>query len=840
MKRLAPIVNTASKVVIGFFFAAIFLIGIAGLTYYTLNRLLATMDELAQPNRKLNVLNELQAEIIQITQVSQAGEDGDIRIKDSTVLSLEAKLDQLNELAADSLEQINIESIRINLATLVGGYVDLYEVKKNLANRNFTQEALRKVELGIKRRASNQEFESLQKIKPKNYLIGGDNMDRAPKQELQVQDMRIGDSTVQEDKLITYLRQLQNQNNRTTNLSAPQTLDSVLFNIRKVIKRIYLEESSQRQKLATMEAGLSLKQGEIISTIQNLVGILQRSALRESNSQHQSAYGLSYDVTLFLVVIVLFAVFGISLMIFSILKEIKLNKKYQETLLASQRKSEDLARSKQEFLANMSHEIRNPLHVIQGYRAVMEKSKLNEQQQAHLRMIGFASDTLMEIVDEVLDFSKLEAGKLKLEESAFDPDLLFGSIQNFFELKAMEKHLDFEWEMDLPTGKFLLGDQLRLKQILNNLLSNSFKFTPRGKILVLVKWGENVLTVEIMDTGIGMNPEVLKRVFQEFDQADTSISRRYGGTGLGLAIVQRLVNLMGGSIAAESTEKLGTTMNLKLPMKISETTLELESKPKQSLNLAGKRILLVDDDAVGLRYLETVLSYFGAECTSYHGGIQFRDDFVAKDFDMGVIDIQMPEFSGFDVVKKLRATTRFEETPILAMTANVFLEERDNLRTAGFDEILFKPFQESALIETMAKFFPGTLVQELNTEPIKLSVEEEAFELTDLRRFCMGDEQILQDILGELILQTRLDLHGLQDSFKAGDYSRILEICHQLASRLGQIKSPSCIIARKIETNLKMKNQKGLAELLEKLDLEVNSLLDQLTMGFSVVGVSED
>jgi signal transduction histidine kinase/FixJ family two-component response regulator len=840
MKKLAPIVNTASKVVLGFFFAAIFLIGIVGLTYYTLNRLLATMDELAEPNQKLKVLNELQGEIIQITQVSQAGADGDIRIQDSTVLSLEAKLDRLNELAADSLEQINIENIRINLSTLVSGYIDLYEVKKNLANRNFTQEALRKVDLGIKRRASNQELEPLQKFKPKDYLIGEANRDRAPKQDLQIADVQIGDSGLEEDKLIIYLRELQNQNSKNSNLSTPQTLDNILLNIREVIKRIYLEESSQRQTLATMEADLSLKQVEIISTIQNLVGILQRSALRESNSQHQSAYGLSYDVTLFLIVIVIFAIFGISLMISSILKEIKLNKRYQENLLASQRKSEELARSKQEFLANMSHEIRNPLHIIQGFRAVMEKSNLNEQQQAHLRMIGFASDTLMEIVDEVLDFSKLEAGKLKLEETAFDPFLLFGSIQNFFELKAMEKHLDFEWEMDLSTGQFLLGDQLRLKQILNNLLSNSFKFTSRGKILVLVSWGENVLTVEIMDTGIGMSPEVLKRVFEEFDQADTSISRRYGGTGLGLAIVQRLVNLMGGSIEAESTESLGTTMRVNLPMKISEEILETELKPRQTLNLDGKRILLVDDDAVGLRYLETVLSYFGAECACYNGGIQFREDFIAEDFDLAIIDIQMPEFSGFDVVRQLRATTTLEEIPILAMTANVFLEERENLRSAGFDEILFKPFQESVLIETLAKFFPKTLSQEVKTDLIMPSIENEAYELTDLRKFCMGDEQILQDILGELILQTRLDLHGLKDSFKAGDSSSILEVCHQLGSRLGQIKSPSGIIARKIETNLKMKNQNGLAELLEKLDLEVNSLLDQLAIEISVIDVSED
>ncbi|HAZ25630.1 MAG TPA: hybrid sensor histidine kinase/response regulator, partial [Algoriphagus sp.] len=186
-------------------------------------------------------------------------------------------------------------------------------------------------------------------------------------------------------------------------------------------------------------------------------------------------------------------------MVYSILKEIKINRQYQENLEASRQKSEQLARSKQEFLANMSHEIRNPLHVIQGYRSVLEKSQLDERQKSQLKMIGFASETLMEIVDEVLDFSKLEAGKLKLEKEAFDPESLFSSLQDFFDLKAQEKNLDFRWSIQLPSNQWLLGDQLRLKQIANNLLSNAFKFTSNGWIEVRVQWGEDTLTVEVED-----------------------------------------------------------------------------------------------------------------------------------------------------------------------------------------------------------------------------------------------------------------------------------------------------------------------------------------------------
>ncbi len=824
MKKLTPVSKTAGKVIIGFFLAAIFLIGVAGLTYYTLNRLLLTMEELAQPNQKLNILNELQSEIIQITQVGQSGAESDIRVQDSTIKSLETKLDELAFLAADSLEESYILSIRSNLATLITGYLDLYEVKKNLSSRNFTREALRKVELGIRRRAANMEMRPLQQLNPRDKMLNELEQQKATRS-----DPRSGTESQEDDKLISYLRDLQRQNLRGNAVPQTQTLDSILYNIRGVINRIYREEAAQRQTLADMESELSINQSDIIGTIQNLVATLQRRALEESDRQNQSAAGLTYDVTFFLIMVVLFAILGSAVMVYSILKEIKLNKKYQENLEISRQKSDELARSKQEFLANMSHEIRNPLHVIQGYRSVLEKSKLDSGQKSHLRMIGFASDTLMEIVDEVLDFSKLEAGKLKLESRAFDPESLFGSVQNFFELQATEKNLDFEWTISLPDGKWLKGDQLRLKQILNNLLSNAFKFTSQGKIQVNVGWVQDTLTVEISDTGIGMNPKVLEKVFLEFDQADTSISRKYGGTGLGLAIVQRLVVLMGGKITAKSEENKGTSMHVELPMiAVQPLATDLQLQEVGSLDLEGKTILLVDDDKIGIRYLETILSYFGATIISYTGGSNFRDEFVEVPLDLAILDIQMPEFSGFDVVQKLRVIDRYQTIPVLAMTANVFVEERDKMIEAGFDEIIFKPFQESTLIQCIGGFFPENRIFEGLPNRTETAEEHELFELKDLRRFCMGDEQILQDILKELIMETRKDMQKLKRARLNDNYDQILEICHQLGSRLGQIKNDAGLVARKIENSLKLGNHKGVSDLLNQLETEVIELLNAL------------
>ena len=822
MESFTSITSTGRKVAAGFFVATCILISVAGLTYFTLNQLENSVRQLAQPNRKLDLLNNLQTEIFRITRVSGDSLKADVRVNDSTISLLEGKLDQLEILAADSLEVQSVRTIRDNLSVLINGYIDLYEVKRNLATRNFSEEALNRVELGIRRRAQSTEFRPLQELNPKNFIYNELQQQTANRQD---QGMMSRD----EDKLVTNLRMLQEQNAPLSPTTVIRDPDSVLYSLRGVISRIYQEESSQREKLANLEVSLSQKQNDIGITVQNLIGALQSEAILAFTAQSSQASGLVFEVTFFLIIVVAIAVLGTMFLVFSVLKEIRLNRTYQEDLEVARRKSDQLAKSKQEFLANMSHEIRNPLHVIQGYRTILEKSALGADQQSNLKMIGFASDTLIEIVDDILDFSKLEAGKLKIDKQPFDPLRLFGAIQNLYELTAREKKLEFKWKLNFPEGNWLVGDELRIKQVMNNLLSNAFKFTKQGKVTVKVNWINNHLEIEIKDTGIGMNPEELKKVFLEFDQADTSISRKFGGTGLGLSIVQRLVNLMQGELVAKSEPAVGTTMRLRIPMGLTQMLEVSKDKEKlEFIDLKGLNILLVDDDRVGVRYLETVLTYFGANVISFPGGISYRDDFEPIPLDLAMIDIQMPEFSGFDVARAIRSFPEYQKLPLLAMTANVFVEEKERLFAEGFDNLILKPFQESSLVSVLGDFFPERLeAPAAHGDSLRLN-ENELFNLTDLEKFCMGDQELLTDIVRDLIRDTETDLQKITRARLNNRWSEILEICHQLGSRLGQIKSNAGPIARKVENNLKLNNHHGLQETLTQLDIETNTVLSAL------------
>lgn len=823
MKPFKSIISTGKKVAAGFFLATFILVSVAGLTYYTLIQLEDSVTQLAQPNQKLELLNNLQSEIFRITRIGGDNLSDDGRVNDSTISMLQVKLDQLDTLAVDSLETKSVQTIRDNLAVLINGFVDLYEVKKNLATRNFSQEALNKVEVGIRRRAQNLEYRPLRELNPSNFIYN-----ELKEQANSRQEKKTGMIPRDEDQLINYLKKSRDENSRASEASQTQNLDSMLYSLRGVINKIYKEESFQRQKLATLETSLSQKQNEIGITIQNLIGDLQSKAILASNEHSEQASGLVFDVSFFLLIVVVLAVVGTGILVYSILLEIRLNKSYQEDLETSRKKSDQLAKSKQEFLANMSHEIRNPLHVIQGYRAILEKSSLETNQKTHLKMIGFASDTLMEIVNDILDFSKLEAGKLNLEKKPFDPIKLFGAIQSFFELTAKDKKLEFIWDLDLPEGQWLVGDELRIKQVMNNLLGNAFKFTQVGKVEVIVKWADVQLEIAIRDSGIGMNPEELARVFQEFDQADASISRKFGGTGLGLAIVQRLIDLMHGALIPESSPGEGTTMRVLVPMQLAPAQEVEESfGTGKSIDLTGLNILVIDDDRVGLRYLETVLTYFGADVVTFSGGKFFRDDFEKIPLDMAMIDIQMPEFSGFDVAKSLRNFPEYKRLPLLAMTANVFIEEKERLFKDGFDELILKPFQEEMLITTLGKIFPDRLESK-----IELGGPEEhpneLFSLTDLDKFCMGDQELLTDIVRDLVRETESDLQKITRARLNNRWPEILEICHQLGSRLGQIKSPAGPIAKKIENSLKLNNQQGIQDSLSQLDSETKKTLAAL------------
>ncbi|WP_373524290.1 ATP-binding protein [Aquiflexum sp.] len=832
--------QVGSKVVLGFFLAFFLVIGVSAVTYYSIRNLLDTVESLSEPNEKLRQLNALMADVYLLDMSKTERTSDKDSVLEETLDRVKSRLDWLKIYAQDSTEIESFEQISLNISELMVVFAGLEELRYNLTNKNFSEQALNNIERRIKRQQELSEMQFLGKIRNRDFLSEispsrhsediieskGENGPPIFKKE----DM--------EEGLIEIVKDIEELQNLDSAAKSEST-ESALLVLRNFVAQMYRDEQMLQDNFVQLESRLLNKNKEVFSQIQGLISNMQRDLLVEYRNQNQSAFDLTYTVSVILALLVFLGVVGSLGFVYSILNEVKKANIYREKLEEAKKQSDRLAKAKQDFLANMSHEIRNPLHAIQGYQQALDKSGISEQQKGFVKMIGFASDTLISIVNDILDFSKLEAGKIQIEQQPFDPNKLFLSIKSFFAFKAEEKKLHFDWTIDLPKDKWFIGDQLRINQILSNLLSNAIKFTQEGGIKVDVKLdSERRLLILVEDTGMGMNIEVKDKIFQEFHQGDTSITRKFGGTGLGLSIIKKLIDLQGGNVRVESELGRGTVILVELPTQLTDICyIKSDDDDAIDYSFEGKKILVVDDDAVGLKLIKLLLESKGAYVEEYLGGMNFKINYSNNEYDLAILDIQMPEVSGLEVLKILQSNQNNFIKPVIAMTANVFADEKSALTQAGFDTLLLKPFSEKQLTNKIGKLL--SLVQ-INSGsiigPSKKSKDnlECQYDLTDLKRFCMGDEEMLQEVLLDIVNTTKTNLEELEGAVSDKDYAKIREITHQLSSRLCQIKVKAGSKAKDLEVAIKNGKSEGIEAQVSDLIYEITLVLDEIKSDFEI------
>ena len=381
--------------------------------------------------------------------------------------------------------------------------------------------------------------------------------------------------------------------------------------------------------------------------------------------------------------------------------------------------------AKTQFLAHMSHELRTPMNAILGLTQILARDELAPDQREMITTIGDAGASLLAIIDDILDFSKVEAGEMRMEMQPFELDQLLNRLANLIEVSAKNRGIDFTITgRDVVDGS-LIGDSSRIEQILSNLCSNAVKFTDQGSVAVsvqaLASEPDNVrLRFEVRDTGIGISPESLSRLFKPFSQADESITRRYGGTGLGLAISLRLVELMGGTIGADSTLGEGSTFWFELPFQragtsqpesantdpATEPATDPTTPPSSRTRLQGLKVLVVDDNLINRMLIERALKLEGAETTLASDGQQALEILWAqpRHFQAVLMDIQMPVMDGLTATRAIRADETLGHLPVIAFTAGVLNEERQAALDAGVDDFLTKPVDLERLTALLAPF----------------------------------------------------------------------------------------------------------------------------------------
>jgi signal transduction histidine kinase/CheY-like chemotaxis protein len=402
----------------------------------------------------------------------------------------------------------------------------------------------------------------------------------------------------------------------------------------------------------------------------------------------------------------------LSLIIFNRLKETR----QQKAVIEEQKKKvEQSEKYKEQFLANMSHEIRTPMHAISGMTKILKRNDHPPTQDVYLNAMQTSTENLVVILNDVLDLSKIEAGKLEVEQIPMNPESVIVNVVQLLKFKAEEKGLVLSYDIADNVPDFVMGDSTRLNQILLNLAGNAIKFTEKGKVDISLTTESEELRFSVKDTGIGVAQEKLEHIFEAFEQAKGSTSRFYGGTGLGLSISKQLVELQQGKIWAESTQGQGSTFYVTLPLTLAaenavgQAIISAENLKMMMTSLQGIRILIAEDNPFNQMIAQDDLSYYLNDVTieTVENGVLAVEKFKSNSYDLILMDVQMPEMNGFEATKKIRELERAQERekaiPIIAMTASLLKTEIDSCYAAGMNNYIPKPYKLEELIGPIFK-----------------------------------------------------------------------------------------------------------------------------------------
>ena len=479
-------------------------------------------------------------------------------------------------------------------------------------------------------------------------------------------------------------------------------------------------------------------------------------------------------------------------------------KRTEQELKKSTATAEAANRAKSEFLANMSHEIRTPMNAIIGFSHLCLQSELQAAQRDYLEKVYRSANSLLGIINDILDFSKVEAGKLEVEKVSFHLDEVLRGVSDVVSIRAEEKGLEFLFKSGREIPRSLVGDPLRLGQVLNNLVGNAIKFTEAGEVAVQVKIesqspGHVVLGFTVRDTGIGLTPEQVGKLFQSFSQADASTTRKYGGTGLGLAISKQLVELMGGTMWVESAPGKGSVFAFNLPFACPPEDAVPEAGAAEAApasiaglsGLSGLRVLLAEDNEFNRQLAIALLTRAGIEVSLAHDGIEAVKAVQQQEFDAVLMDIQMPNMDGFEATRNIRKNPALARLPIIAMTANAMAGDREQCLAAGMNDYIAKPIQHDVLYATLARQTKrdarlagpaatrGAAIQGTATTTRRVPGIFPALD-PDKAIAGMGGEATYLTVLGKFIPNQGQAVQSIQDALDAGDRQAAGRLAHTL------------------------------------------------------------
>lgn len=459
-------------------------------------------------------------------------------------------------------------------------------------------------------------------------------------------------------------------------------------------------------------------------------------------------------------------------------------------LQKSKEESDKANQAKSAFLARVSHEIRTPLNAILGFTEQLLQTHLNKKQKQYLQIVDKSSEHLLSLINDILILSKIEANQVQFDQAPFKIEYTVTYVYNTLLFKAKEKNLRFSFDIDKNLNRVVLGDSFRLRQILLNMVGNAIKFTNQGYVEIRCFQQEETedeikVRFDVIDTGIGINPKNLNNIFEQFNQADTFITKNYGGTGLGLTICKNLIEMQNGSLQVSSQEGIGSTFSFMIPYKkgkstdiVTDGTIEIDEN-----KLRNKKVLIVDDDSVNRLLGQAILKKLGCKHNSAINGNEAIKKINKYKYDVILLDIHMPDISGLDVAEYIRHKKKDQETKIIAITAAAMKDDIQSYFKAGINDFLIKPFKELELYNKMCEILQlkKESVKKSKTEIIlKEELSPKLYNLTNLQEMAGNDTSFMESMIKNIIENSEDTIRLFNQYLKENNSEQIAETAHKI------------------------------------------------------------
>ncbi|TBW27936.1 ATP-binding protein [Gramella sp. KN1008] len=804
------------KVVAGYVIVAI-LAGIA--VWYIYNQVIA-YSEIAQSNTENNqqliLLSEVTTDLNESENTSrrliQTGSEEDLELYNAQIDSIKLKLEELEASYDDIDLEYEADSISTLLDQKTENLKELVALRDSDRNTNYYAKALaelRNIDASFKDYNYENRFRNL-----KSY---------------------------QKDVLIKWLEYSREDNaERITT----ERLDSLVKSVKRVLTDLEFANRQFQNEVIQKENELLNNDMVLNQQLRNVLSSLEKKE-REDSVARAELFQSMLDKTSNIIIIggCIIAII-IIFFIINIIGDITRSQRYRMELEDAKEFAESLLARREQFMAAITHDLRSPLTTVMGYTDLINKTKLDEKQQHYLTQIRKSSEFILRLVNDLLDLSKLEAGKMLVEKISFNPrKLIEDTVSNIIPAEK-NKDIVIEISTSAETNAQIQSDPFRIKQILANLISNAWKFTEEGSIVISAELKKaqkagHILKISVKDSGIGISKEMQESIFEEFSQENSSIEKRFGGSGLGLAITKRLTELLKGKIKVESEPGEGSEFIISIPVrKLSEAREEPEKEDNieeeiimpEQIEKAGMKALIVDDEPGQLSLTVELARSMGLSISTAPNGKIALEKLSSENYDIVLTDIQMPVMDGFELIKNIRENEDFGHLPVIALSGRTDVNT-ETYRKAGFDTNLLKPYKPAELKKNIADFLHINYKSEAKEDSLlNGKLRSENYDLSEIYEFSGRDEEAMNTIIQAFLEGAGSSFSELKTAYNENDSDKMGKLAHRMLPMLRQMKAKEVVtVLVKIEDREPVTQKE-----FDEFEKNINQIMSSLEAGTTV------